>query len=63
MSEQTKLYVSVESGAGHLIISGPLALLRELIGSFGATECSSDSAPAEDGSAASDDVQPVGAAR
>ena len=69
MSEQTTLYVSVEGRAGHLVISGPLVLFRELVGSFGVADQLADDAtnaagdPAEDGSDAADDVQPVGAAR
>jgi hypothetical protein len=35
MSDDTKLYISVESRAGHLVIDGPMTLWRELMGSLG----------------------------
>ena len=35
MSDETKLYISVESRAGHLVIDGPMVLWRELISSLG----------------------------
>jgi len=40
MSDDTKLYISLESHAGHLVIDGPMSLWRELVGSLatGATE-------------------------
>jgi hypothetical protein len=44
-----KLYISVEAPSGHLVITGPLALLRELIGSFGATERPATDAAVVDG--------------
>lgn len=34
----TMLYVSVEGGAGQLVISGPMELLRELLMSVGAPD-------------------------
>ena len=35
MSDDTKLYISIESRAGHLVIDGPMVLWRELISSLG----------------------------
>jgi hypothetical protein len=35
MADDTKLYISVESRAGHLVIDGPMVLWRELISSLG----------------------------
>jgi hypothetical protein len=34
MSDDTRLYISVESSAGHLVVDGPMALWRELVGSL-----------------------------
>ena len=34
MSGDTRLYISVESRAGHLVIDGPMTLWRELVGSL-----------------------------
>jgi hypothetical protein len=34
MSDDTKLYISLESHAGHLVIDGPMSLWRELVGSL-----------------------------
>jgi hypothetical protein len=37
MSDDTRLYISVESSNGHLVIDGPMTLWRELVGSLSAT--------------------------
>ena len=34
MSDDTKLYISIQSHAGHLVVDGPMALWRELVGSL-----------------------------
>ena len=36
MSDDTKLYISVESRDGQLVIDGPMSLWRELVGSLAA---------------------------
>ena len=36
MSDDTQLYISVQSRAGQLVIDGPMSLWRELISSLGA---------------------------
>ena len=35
MSGQTRVYISLESRAGHLIVNGPMVLWRELLDSLG----------------------------
>jgi hypothetical protein len=35
MSDDTKLYISIQSRAGQLVIDGPMVLWRELISSLG----------------------------
>jgi hypothetical protein len=35
MSDETQVYVSVEGKAGHLVVEGPLVLLRELLHDLG----------------------------
>ena len=37
MSDDTKVYISVESSSGRLIVDGSMALWRELVGCLGAT--------------------------
>lgn len=37
MSDDTKLYISVESGSGRLVVDGSMKLWRELVGSLGRT--------------------------
>lgn len=37
MSDDTKLYISVESGTGRLVVDGSMKLWRELVGSLGRT--------------------------
>ena len=34
MSDDTKLYISIESRAGHLVVDGPMSLWRELVGNL-----------------------------
>jgi hypothetical protein len=55
MPDATRIYISVESVAGHLVIDGPMILWRELLGSL----------PPEPTERHEDDDEraPVGAAR
>jgi hypothetical protein len=41
MSDDTRLYISVESSAGHLVVDGPLLLWRELVGTLGTSPAES----------------------
>ena len=46
MSDDTRLYISVESSAGHLVVDGPMTLWRELVGTL-ATSPAELTPPAE----------------
>jgi hypothetical protein len=57
MSDGTKVYISVESHDGHLVIDGPMALCRELVGSL--TTARAPTALAYDDEAAERQPEPV----
>jgi hypothetical protein len=47
MSDDTKLYISVESDTGRLVVDGSMILWRELVGSLAAPPAETKTAPAE----------------
>lgn len=68
MSNESRLYVSVEGPTGQLVISGPLILFRELMGSFAQADRAAnppelDERSHPDTGAASPERRPVEAVR